>query len=74
MIEWNTVLMGLERYQDLLREAEDDRLVRQARANRFHGRVLIWLGQRLVVWGRLLQEHYGVTVEAPALQGTCHRY
>lgn len=72
MIDWNAVLVQQERHKDLLREAEGHRLVRQAlrgceKHDRFHRRALIWLGHRLVAWGALLQERYGITVETPAL-------
>jgi hypothetical protein len=62
-----------ERYQDLLREAERHRLVRQVLAGRqqrqrAYCRALNWLGRRMVAWGQRLQEHYGASAKAPALQ------
>ncbi len=50
----------LERYNDLLREAEQARLVRaawagQSRSNAHARRLLVWLGCRLTAWGRRLE-------------------
>lgn len=69
-------LIHQERYQELLREAERYRLVRQARAGRekrdsFHCRALTWLGRRLVAWGWRLQERYGAATATPALRVAC---
>ena len=66
-------LVRREHYQDLLRETEEARLVRQARAgqerrNHLYCRALTWLGGRLVVWGWRLQERYGAMTAAPALR------
>lgn len=57
-------LVARERYKDLLREAERDRLVRQAltgreRRHRFYCGALTWLGRRLIACGWRLQERYG---------------
>ena len=73
MISWNDYLVKQERYQDLLREAERQRLVRRVlagrqRRQRAHCRAMNWLGRRMVAWGQRLQEHYGATATAPALQ------
>jgi len=62
-----------ERYQDLLREAEKHRHVRQVlagrqRRQRAYCRAINWLGRRMVAWGQRLQEHYGATATVPALQ------
>ncbi|UCC64918.1 MAG: hypothetical protein JSV36_07720 [Anaerolineae bacterium] len=67
----------LERYKDIRREMERERLVRQALAGRekrgrFYGPALVWLGCRLVAWGRRLQESYGTAVEAPTLHLADH--
>jgi hypothetical protein len=67
-----TWLVCQERNKDLLREAEQFRLVRQVlvarrRQGRFYGRALMWLGRRLVEWGRRLQERYDVVVDASPL-------
>ena len=66
-------LFNREYCKDLLREAEKARLVRQARAgqerrNHLYCWALTWLGHRLVVWGRRLQERYGAATPAPALR------
>ena len=65
-------LVCRERNKDLLREAERYRLVRQVllarrRQGRFYCRALIWLGRRLVDWGRRLQEHNDVSVDSTIL-------
>ena len=71
-------LVCRERNRDLLREAERYRLVRQAlparrRQGRFYCRALIWLGRRLVGWGRRLQERYDVVVDASVLRAANQR-
>lgn len=74
MFNWSTVLAMQERYKDLLREAERERLVRQALAERekcerFYCQALIWLGRGLVAWGWRLLEPYGARLEPPTFQG-----
>jgi hypothetical protein len=69
------VLAYRERYKDLVREAEKARLVRQIRAERERqsptsGRLLTWLGRRLVVWGWRLQGCCDCATAAPVLRGT----
>jgi len=64
MLNWKDVWAQQERYKDALREAESDRLARQALAgremdHRFYCQALTWLGGRLVAWGWRLQERYG---------------
>ena len=66
-------LVCRERNKDLLHEAERYRLVRQAllarrRQGRFYCRALIWFGQRLIDWGRHLQERYDVVLDASVLR------
>ena len=61
-------LVCQERNKDLLRAAERYRLVRQAlparrRRGRFYCGALVWLGLRLVGWGRQLQARYGAAVD-----------
>jgi len=63
MFSWNDVLAQQERYVDLRREAERERLVRHAltgseKRTRSYRHVLTWLGQRLVAWGWRLQARY----------------
>ena len=76
MLSWTDIVARQERYADLLREAETERLIRQAMGRgrthgRFHRRALSWLGHHLVTWGCALQERYGAAaaaVRAPACQ------
>ena len=62
MVNWNDIVMQAERYQDFIRDAERERLARRARAAsksaRFYSQALAWLGYRLAMWGRHLQERY----------------
>jgi hypothetical protein len=69
---WNDLLLDYEnRHQDLLREAAVYRMLRQIRdrqeedAGRQH-RAVMWLADRLVIWGTWLQARYGA-VEAGTL-------
>ena len=64
MISWSQVMAQQERRKDLLREADRERIIRQAlagrdRRNHFYCQALTWLGDRLVTWGSRLQERYG---------------
>jgi len=73
----NDFRVAQERYKDLLREAERERLVRQIlldhrKRNHFSHQALSWLGRRLVTWGQHLQERFDVTTEAPPLQPADH--
>jgi hypothetical protein len=66
-------LVRRERNRDLLREAERYRLVRHVLPARcqqgpFYCQALIWLGRRLVDWGRHLQEHHDVVVDTSVLR------
>jgi len=77
MCSLTDVLVQQERYKDMQREMERYRLVRQVlagreRRNRFHHRALTWLGQRLVAWGRHLQEQHGAPAATPTLQVADH--
>ena len=72
MFGWMEVVVRRERNEDLRREAERFRLVRQAlagreRHDRFYCRALTWLGRRLVAWGKRLQERYSVAAATPVL-------
>jgi hypothetical protein len=51
------IQQALDRQQDLLRGAQRERLVRQAVSDNSHpyDQALVWLGYRLVAWGRRLQ-------------------
>ncbi len=64
MIDWLGLMDRQERYKEILREAERDRLVQQVlagreRRDRFYRPALAWLGCRLVEWGKSLQQRYG---------------
>jgi hypothetical protein len=64
MLSYQELLMRQEHSRELLRQAERERLLRQIRPGRrldarLSSRVLNWLGSRLVVWGRGLQDRYG---------------
>ena len=66
MVGYRDLLMSQEHYLELRREAEQERLIRQARAagahvTHLHKRALNWLGGRLVVLGQSLQARYGTT-------------
>jgi len=61
---WSDCDMHRVHFEDLRRAADQARLVALARAARppqarLHGRVLCWLGRRLVMWGAHLQNRYG---------------
>ena len=72
MLGWRDVVAQQERYKDLQREAERDRLILHElalieRKNRFHCRAMTRLGRGLVSWGWRLQQRYGAQLEVPAL-------
>ncbi len=62
MLSEKDILLWQEHYKDLLREADQERRARQARAGerpmRTHQRALGWLGSQLVTWGRYLERRY----------------
>jgi hypothetical protein len=69
MFGWGSVLIQKERYADLLREAERERLARQVlasreRRNRVTGQAPTWLGHRPATWGCRLQEQHAVAAAA----------
>lgn len=69
MLSHKDLLMQHLHYEETLRQAEKDRLVRRILAerqsgNRRHHRALRWLGSRLVDWGQGLQERYGAPAAA----------
>ena len=74
MIDWLSREERLWRYKELLREAEHERLVKQALAGRekrdgFYRAALVWLGCRLVEWGESLRQRYDNT--SPASPACC---
>jgi len=69
MIDLLGTTVRYERYKDLLREAEHERLVQRALAgrekrDRFYHTALVWLGGHLVEWGESLQQRYDNTSPA----------
>ncbi len=68
--EFTALLVRKEQIQDWLREVEKDRLVRlalsgQPRQARLTRRLLSFLGEQMIVWGRRLLERSGGPVEVP---------
>ena len=64
MLNWLNIAMQQEQHQDLVREAQRERLVKQAQQSQgqghpFYHRAFIWLGKRLVTWGLSLQARFG---------------
>ena len=67
MLGHKELLMQRLYYEESLRQAEKERLLRRILAerrsgDRRHRRALGWLGSRLVAWGQSLQERYGAPV------------
>ena len=77
MLNWLDVSATRERYDDYVREAEHERLVRQLskRASRDHllDGLLAWLGCLLVAAGKHLQERYGDTARISRPLAGCRR-
>jgi hypothetical protein len=72
MLDWRAYQVQHEHYLDMLREADNERLVRQARAEGIrrdgvYHRIMRWLASRLIAWGRDLQERYGTASEPRTL-------
>lgn len=70
--EFNEFVMA-ERQQEYLRQAQQERLAKQARRHLYpnlalHCRGLFWLGQRLSAWGTVLQRRYTPYAEAAPLR------
>jgi hypothetical protein len=76
MNDWYTMdALAQEHRNDMLRNAEIERMLRQAfrGANAHRGlrcRALCGVGRQLTALGARLQEAYGSTAEAPALHPT----
>ena len=69
-------LVQKEKYQDLIREAEQDRLLQIAKLQkagqwRLHRNLAAWIGIQMVKWGSRLQ-HYGSVSAAAASTSTAH--
>jgi hypothetical protein len=67
MLGHEELLMPRLYYEEALRQAEKERLLRRILAERRsgkrrHHRALGWLGSQLVSWGHGLQERYGAPV------------
>ena len=65
MLSYRDLLFRQEQYKDLLREAEQERLIRAAGLRspvnwRLHRKVAEWIGAQMVRWGCKLQR-YGTT-------------
>lgn len=72
MYDWRLVNMAQEHCNDLLREAAQERLARQALQGRdsrgnLYCRALLGLGRRLVALGNHLLQEHGGAAERPAL-------
>ena len=69
MLRWLDIVVLQDRREDLLREAEKERLARlalagRARRARLYCRVLSRLGHFLINWGWRLQARYGTAPTA----------
>ena len=68
MLGYQDLLMQQERANELLRQANRERLLRQVLANahrhRLHCQALNWLGSHLVAWGHSLEQRYSATASA----------
>ena len=69
MMNWSHIAAQQERYDDLLHEAERERLFHRAstdrkRLARLYAQILVWLGHRLVDWGWRLQARRGAVAAA----------
>jgi hypothetical protein len=77
MLPWSDVLVRQQRALNLLREAEQECLARQALADRGQrraaNRMRSWLGQRLVAWGTRLQKRDRSDAGALAARGEAPR-
>lgn len=69
MLGYYDLLVQEERSEELLRQAERERLVHIALSNsirngRLYCRALGWLGSQMVGWGHSLQKRYGTAATA----------
>jgi hypothetical protein len=60
MLDWNLIAVNRLHMDDLLREAEMERLAQSARTQGTNtlSRALAWLGDRLVAWGTAMQTRH----------------
>lgn len=64
MVNWNDEQYQRERYKDLVRAVDQQRLIQAARAARsrptaVYAPLLAWLGQQFIAWGWRLRARYG---------------
>ena len=67
MLTQRDVWARQEYNKDLMRAARADRVARLASSGercRFYSGALCWLGNRMIVWGRTLQEQHGAVISA----------
>jgi hypothetical protein len=75
MLTTRDILARKEYNRDLMRAARADRLVQLATAGercRFYSGALCWLGHRMIVWGKNLQEQHGAVISASLPQTPDH--
>lgn len=77
-VGWGHVRAQHERYEDMIRQAEQRRLIRTARAQqprkrRWHRQFAGWVGGRMVAWGWRLQRHDAMPLplQSGAAQACC---
>jgi hypothetical protein len=73
ILRWSALEAQLARYREFYREAEEERLVRQALAGQYKTAIILsqsltWLGHHLLDWGCALQKRYGASLQADDLQ------
>jgi len=76
MSPYRDYLVQKEKLQDLIREAEQDRLLQIAKLQkagqwRLHRNLAAWIGIQMIKWGSRLQ-HYGSVSAAAASTSTAH--
>ena len=80
MTEWTKQhidAVAAQHRDDLLREAHNRRLIRQAapaapKPQPFYHRSLAWLGRRLIAWGSRLQQRYETEKPVTSMQACSH--
>ena len=74
MLSYIDLLVRQEQYKDLLREAEQERLIRDAGLRhsdnwRLHRKVAEWIGAQMVRWGCKLQRYSATPPPCPQVAG-----
>jgi hypothetical protein len=64
MLTWAAIYIAKIRQEEMLREAQQARLVRETLRHRMGDQpqnlhALAWLGKKLVIWGSNLERRYG---------------